>query len=78
MYSENFLESEINNFSTELKVCFYLLGWNKNFKINSVKDWIDNFYIYYQDDDSITEIMARRNMLEEYARMYDFVTKYFK
>lgn len=79
---ENILSvEEVKALPLELKVCLYLLRWNKQAKIQTVQDWVDTFWVYYvrngeSSSDPKEERIARRHMLEEYDRLYQFISTY--
>lgn len=76
---KDFTREEIINFPLELKVCFYLQGWNKSAKIQSVDDWIDTFWEWYRLQDNAenyTEREIRNKMRKDHKRALLFIKKY--
>lgn len=77
----NLTSEEIENLSLELKICFFLLGWNTRAEINSVEDWIDNFWSLWpsQYEDELLfssekwEEEARSRMKTEFEKIYSFI-----
>jgi hypothetical protein len=68
-------QEEIRTLPIDLKVCFYLIGWNHDFNPKTVDDWIDCFYTYFGDEncsDNKSMAIAR----EEFNRLYQFIIKY--
>jgi hypothetical protein len=65
---------DVRNFPLELRVCFYLLNWNKYISINSVDEWIDYAIPYYFPNEGKEQ--AKRWTREEFNRLYDFIVRY--
>jgi hypothetical protein len=81
-YTIRWREFKVNkkNLSLELKVCFFIVGWNKEANIKTVDDWINCFYMLYMSEDQdqyLTdkeqELLARKKMLQEFNNLYDFI-----
>jgi len=74
----NLTEEEIKLLPLELKVCFYLCGWNKSVKIKSPEDWIETFHYLYdnREEYSTEKDHSKEFMKEEYNRLYNFIDKY--
>jgi len=76
---------EKQNLSLEMKICFYLCGWNKNVDPQNFEEWIEHFYqvLVPQDIEHLYNlgIITREEekkrcidrVREEYNRLYDFV-----
>lgn len=77
----NLTDQEYNNLSVELKVCFYLQGWNISANIHSVEDWINTFYIWYDTTDEY-DVKPKdngiKNITEEYTKLFNFVSSLLK
>ena len=42
---------ELDALPLELKACFYLQGWNRSAKINTIDDWTSSFWAMWDHGD---------------------------
>ena len=84
----NLTTEEIRALSLELKICYYLCGWNKSFNPKNFDEWADSMFIYFyneidkekMDFGVITKEDYKKrcieNAREEYNRLYDFIDRF--
>jgi hypothetical protein len=72
----NLTEDEYWELSVELKVCFYLQGWNISADIHSVEDWLDTFGNWWDSSDEHDNGYkgdGKENARKEFDKLYKFV-----
>jgi hypothetical protein len=73
----NLTEEEYIALPLELKICFYLAGWNISANIHSVEDWINTFYFWYDSADEHDDNYkgdGKTNAMKEYQKLYDLIS----